>query len=78
MSAPFFRIYLDQPQIGPDALNQIIQAAESELAQVRRTQQMGLEHILEVLLGADHHRVVLAGQLVHLFEADRIYLVVYV
>ena len=39
---------------------------------------MGLEHLLEVLLGADHYRVVLASQLVHLLEADRVYLVVYI
>jgi hypothetical protein len=39
---------------------------------------MGLRHLLEVLLGANHHRVVLASQLIHLLKADRIYLVVHV
>jgi len=39
---------------------------------------MGLQYPLEVLLGANHHGVVLASQLTHLLEADRIYLVVYI
>ena len=34
--------------------------------------------MLEVLLGANHDRVVLASQLIHLFKADRIYFVVHI
>jgi len=39
---------------------------------------MRSQHPLEVLLGANHHRMVLASQLIHLLKADRIYLVVYI
>ena len=39
---------------------------------------MGLRYPLEVLLGANHHCVVLASQLTNLLEADRIYLVVHI
>lgn len=39
---------------------------------------MGLWRLLEVLLGADHHRVVLASQPIHLLKADRVDLVVHV
>ena len=49
-----------------------------ELAQTSRGRQMGLRRLLEVLLGANYHRVVLTGQLRHLLEADRIYFIVHI
>jgi len=58
VGSSFFCVHLHQSQIGPDALNQIIQ--------------------IEVLLSADHHRVVLASQFIHLLKADRVNLVVYI
>ena len=39
---------------------------------------MGSQRLLEVLLGANHYRVVLASQFIHLLKADRIYLVVHI
>jgi len=39
---------------------------------------MELRYPLEVLLGANHHCVVLVSQLTHLLEADRVYLVVHI
>ena len=78
MGASFFRIHFHQSQVRPDALNQIIYAVGLELAPTSRGRQMGLRRLLEVLLGANYHRVVLAGQLRHLLEADRIYFIVHI
>jgi hypothetical protein len=39
---------------------------------------MGLGHQLEVLLSANHDCILLASQLVHLLEADCVYLVVHI
>lgn len=78
LGAPFFSIHFHQSQVRPNAFNQVIYTVGLELTQTKRARQIGMRHLLEVLLGANHHRVVLASKLIHLLEADRIYLVVHI
>lgn len=59
VGASLFRVYFHQSKVGPDTVNQIIQAVGSRL--LVRAERMGRRFLLEVLLGTDYYRMVLTS-----------------
>ena len=75
MFASFLCVNLYKPQFFPDALNQIVKASQGSLGQfVRRSTQGSLQSHFT----ADDHSVVFSSQLVDLFQAYSVNLVVHV